>query len=138
MTRRPRRAAAVALAAVVLTALAAPGLTTPTDAAWSDGVTATSTISTTTVPAPTGLGCPSLGLLSSYIYWTAVPGATRYDIYVGAAYQGSTTSTSYGAGFLLSNTTYTVVTNVNGWQSPSTSRITITVVLILVSCSATA
>ncbi len=65
-------------------------------------------------------------------------GGSEYDIYVGSTLQGTTTSTQYGAGFLLSNTTYTVVAERNGWQSPFTSKITITVVLILVSCSATA
>ncbi len=135
MSGRRRAVAVLAAAALVSATWSGPR---DADAAWTDGVTTSATLSARTVPAPTGLWCPALGLFSASINWTAVPGATRYDVYVGSTYQGSTTGTSYGAGFLLSNTTYTVVTVMNGWPSATTSRVTVTVVLLLVSCSATA
>jgi len=139
VTGTPRRPGRLALLAVIPALAAVLGATSVSaGASYTDAVTPRATISTRTVPAPTGLGCPVIGLGSAYVYWTAVPGATRYDIYEGSTLIGSTTGTAFGAGLLLENRTYTVVTNIDGWQSPFTSSVKVTLILVLVSCVATA
>lgn len=99
-------------------------------AAWTDSVPVGTTTLTTKVISPTpSFTCGGLGILSVTFTWTAVAGATSYDLHYGSG--GSqvvtVTGTSYTFISALSGGTAYLVTNVNygstTWQSvASTSR----------------
>lgn len=91
---RPARSAASAGAGVVSTLSLTALLAMPSAAAWTDPVDISGTaITAHTVPAPT-LSCGALGVLSVTFNWTAVAGATGYELTAGGTtYPVQTTTT---------------------------------------------
>lgn len=73
--------------------------------------------------APTGLSIYSTTASSLGLSWSAVSGATEYNVYINGSYRATTTSSSYNFTGLSAATTYTLgvnATNNTGTSSLST------------------
>jgi fibronectin type 3 domain-containing protein len=82
---------------------------------------------TPTLAAPTGLAATA-GNAQVALTWTAVTGATSYNVYSGATLLGSVTTTTYTNTGLTNGTayTYTVKAVVNAVLSPASTAVTAT------------
>ncbi len=82
---------------------------------------------TPTLAAPTGLAATA-GNAQVALTWTAVTGATSYNVYSGTTLLGSVTTTTYTNTGLTNGTayTYTVKAVVNAVLSPASSAVTAT------------
>ena len=82
---------------------------------------------TPTLAAPTGLTATA-GNAQVALTWTAVTGATSYNVYSGATLLGSVATTSYTNTGLTNGTaySYTVTAVVNSVASPASSSVTAT------------
>lgn len=82
---------------------------------------------TPTLAAPTGLAATA-GNAQVALTWTAVTGATSYNVYSGATLLGSVTTAAYTHTGLTNGTayTYTVTAVVNAVASPASSAVTAT------------
>ena len=85
--------------------------------------------STVTVPAaPTGLASSSVSMTSATISWTAVSGATGYQVYRGSTLVGSPSAATYGDSGLTASTaySYTVKATNSAGASPASAALAVT------------
>lgn len=136
--RRPGRGLVVGTVASTLAVGATLGLgASRASAAWADSVPFVGpSLTTTTIPRPATFTCGGLGILSVTFTWSAVAGATSYDLHYGSG--GSqvvtVTGTSYTVVSALSGGTAWVQANVNygstTWRSIASTSRSYTVALV--------